>query len=291
MKKIKKSVPAKLNLTLDVFEKSGNFHQIESLVASIDVCDTIIANKRKDGKITLSMKGHKVDVAPHENNAFKAASLFMQNFPTTGVDVKIIKRIPIGGGLGGSSADIAGVLLALKELYGAEKDVSDLAAALGSDAAYMTKGGYAVMYGRGEKVRSVRSEKVYYALMILSDEQISAGECYKEFDNSDKKVTPTTKQAERALNFGDDELVLKLVKNDLADAAKKLAPEIAFNLECIKRAGANAVTVAGSGPTVFGLFIKEKDRNQTYKKLKPLFGDKIIKAKTIPLSQDKRNAK
>ena len=290
MKKIKKDVCAKLNLTLDVLGLGGGgYHQIESLVASIDICDTIVVNKRKDGKITLTMKGQKVNVLPQENNAFKAASLFMQNFPTTGVDVTIKKRIPIGGGLGGSSADIAGVLIGLNELYGLGKDVSDLAAALGSDAAYMTKGGYAVMSGRGERVRRVDSEKTYYLLLITENKEISAGACYKEYDSLEKKLTPTTKQAERALQSGDDDLAIKLIKNDLGLAAQKLVPEIEFNLECLKKAGAEAVSVAGSGPTTFGLFLKEKNRNAAYKKLKRLFGDKLLKAKTVPPSQDKRN--
>ena len=94
MKKVSKNIPAKLNLTLDVMGIKKGYHQINSLVTSIDIFDTVTVNKRTDGKITLTMKGEKVDCLPHDNNAFKAASVFMQNYPTTGADIVVNKRIP-----------------------------------------------------------------------------------------------------------------------------------------------------------------------------------------------------
>lgn len=288
MKKVIKEVPAKLNLTLDVGAEKNGYHQIKSLVTSVDIFDTVTVNKRTDGKITLSVKGMQVPCLPHENNAFKAASLFMQNFPTTGVDIVINKRIPIGGGLGGSSADIAGVLIAMKELYETEMEVCDLASKLGSDAAYMTKGGFAIMSGRGEKVAPVNSQRKFYLLFITSDKKISAAEAYKAFDQESRKKKGTTAQAERSLLANDLDLFFQLIKNDLELAAKKLVPEVDFNLKCLKKAGARAVSVAGSGPTVYGIFETEKERNESYKKLKLLFGESLIKAETIPSNEDDR---
>ncbi len=288
MKKVVKKIPAKLNLTLDVLGSSDGYHQLNSLVTSVDVYNTITANKRTDGKITLTSKGIPIDCPPQKTNAFRAASLFMQTFPTTGADIVINRNIPASGGLGGSSADIAGVLLALKELYQVERDLSPLASALGSDATYMIKGGYAVMSGRGEKVRTIDYEKEFYLLLITSENSVLAGDCFSKFDELGKAETATTKQAERALLTDDNELFFKLVKNDLGEATEFLVPETTFNLNCLKRAGAEGVAVAGSGPTVFGIFKNEKERNLGYSKLKSLFGKSLIKAKTIPFGKDKR---
>lgn len=288
MKKIVKKTPAKLNLTLDVLGQKDGYHELNSLVTSVDLYNTVTVNKRTDGKITLTSKGNPIDCEPQKTNAFKAASLFMQTFPTEGADIVIDRKIPVAGGLGCSSADIAGVLLALKELYQVEKDVSSLASALGSDAAYMVKGGYAIMSGRGEKVRGIDCEKEFFLLIITSTAGILAKDCFDRFDKMGKKQTATTKQAERALLTDDYELFFNLVKNDLGKPAEEIVPEITFNMQCLKKAGAESVAVAGSGPTVFGLFKNEKERDNGFKKLKRLFGKSLIKAKTIPFMKDKR---
>ena len=89
MKKVKINVPAKINLTLDVLGAKNNYHQIESLVASVDIYDTVYLTERKDGKITLDMKGIPVDCPIVDNNAVKAARLFCEKFSTYGVDIKI----------------------------------------------------------------------------------------------------------------------------------------------------------------------------------------------------------
>ena len=144
------------------------------------------------------------------------------------------------------------------------------------------------MSGRGEKVKEVDCDKTYYVLFITENKIISAKDCFKKFDSVRRTRTPLTAQAERALLVDDNELFFKLIKNDLQSSAQELLPEVAFNVQCLKKAGADAVTIAGSGPTVFGLFEKESNRNKAYDKLKLLFEDSLVKAKTIPLSKDPR---
>lgn len=282
MKKVTKTIPAKINLTLDVLGLEGKYHQINSLVASVDVYDVVTVKKRKDKKITLTMKGLPVDCPIEENNAFKTASYFMQKFSTDGVDIIVDKKIPVGAGLGGSSADIAGVLLAMKELYEVVGDLQPLASKLGSDSVYMLKGGYAVMSGRGEKVEKKYSDKRLYLLAVTDENKVSAKECYKKFDQSKKHPLPTTKQATKALELEDVELFYKLIKNDLEGTATKLVPETAFNLSVLKHTDAEAVFVAGSGPTALAIYKSKTARNLAYKKVYPLFDKKLLKLQTIP---------
>ena len=117
MKNIVINAPAKVNFTLDVLGVEENYHKIKTLVSTIDLYDKITIKKRKDSRIKLVMKGIKVDCEITENNAYKAAKAFIEKYKTLGVDIIVNKKIPVGAGLGGSSADIAGVLNAMEGLY------------------------------------------------------------------------------------------------------------------------------------------------------------------------------
>ncbi|MBE5734061.1 MAG: 4-(cytidine 5'-diphospho)-2-C-methyl-D-erythritol kinase [Clostridiales bacterium] len=287
MKKITVKVPAKINLTLDVLGAKNGYHQISSLVASIDVYDTITAKKRTDGKITVLNKGLPVDCPIIENNAYKASKLFIDTFGTYGVDIIIDKKIPVGGGLGGSSADIAGVLNALNALYEINGDMSPLASDLGSDATYMLSGGYAVIKNRGEQVEKKDIDKKIYLLLITENGQISARNAYKKFDQKKKFFEPSTDLAVDALYQGDFESAKTHFKNDLYQSACELLPAVKNNVYNLQKAGANTTLLAGSGPTVLGIFGNKNERDVVYKKLIGLYGENLIKAQTVIPKNDK----
>ena len=287
MKKVKVKVPAKVNLTLDVLGLDGGYHSLKSFVASVDVFDTITVKARRDGKITLENRGLDVGCDITDNNAYKGAKSFIDTFGTCGVDIVIDKKIPVGGGLGGSSADIAGVLNAMKELYGVKDDMHPLACSLGSDAPYMLKGGFAVMEGRGEKVESVNVDKKLYFIVITCDKIISARKCYQIFDEKKKMQKSTTDSAVKEMVKGDLKSALKHFKNDLQESAIELVDEIKFNLFNLKKAGAEVAMVAGSGPSVLGIFEEITKRDNAFVALKGLYGKEILKAETIIKKEDK----
>ena len=281
MKKLTVLTPAKLNLTLDVLGVNGNYHDIESLVVSINVFDKITVKARADSKITLLTKGREVDCPVIENNAYKAAKLFVDEFGTTGVDIIVEKNIPVAGGLGGSSADIAGVLNALNDLYGIRGEIELLANDLGSDAAYMLHGGAAVLKGRGEIVERSDADRKIYLLLITDDTLVTARNCYKKFDQKKKTYEPITAKAERVLYTGDLTRLFPMLKNDLESAAAELAPNIKHNIFNLKKAGAENALVAGSGPTVYGVFEEKAKRDKAFKTLSALYGKQLIKAETV----------
>ena len=128
---------AKINLTLDVVGTEGGYHLLDSLVTTVALADRIKARPRRDGAVCIRMHGMGSErILPQYNNAQLAAERFCAAFGTAGADIVIQKHIPIGGGLGGSSADAAGVLRALSALYavtdmGAVKRIADGFDALG----------------------------------------------------------------------------------------------------------------------------------------------------------------
>lgn len=272
---VKRKINAKINLTLDILGRENGFHNISSLVAEINIGDTVRLTKRKDNLIVLRVKG--ADLPTDENNnAYKAAKLFMQTFNTCGVNIFIDKKIMVGGGLGGSSADIAGVLLGMKRLFKITCALQPLAEKLGSDVSYMLGGGYAVISGKGDKVQRVNSKLKIYLLLLNHEQSVLARDCYNEFDSQGKSFVPLTSEARQGLERGDFLQLKSCLKNDLYESAKKLVPKIEENLKLLNTQK-NAV-MTGSGSTVFAIYESKKQRDLMYKKLK----DKgVIRAQTI----------
>ena len=280
MKKTVVKAPAKINLTLDVIGAEKNYHEIKTLVSTIDLYDKITIVPRKDSHINLIMKGLAVDCPITENNAFKAGKLYMDKISSTGADIIIEKNIPCGAGLGGSSADIAGVLNGMQKAYKKDADLLPLANSLGSDSGFLLSGGYAVLTGRGEKIASKNIVKTLYLIIITEDKPVSSRASYKMYDKLEKTYKPCTAAAEKALKEDDFKKFCSCIKNDLYLASSQIVEDIKYNLMSLKKAGAPAQIMTGSGSAVVGIFEDKKQRDLAFKKLFPLYGEKLIKAQT-----------
>ncbi len=281
MRKVKIKIPAKINLTLDVLGVKNGYHVLKSLVTSVNVYDTITVVKRKDRKITLTEKGVKCECKALENNALRAGKLFMDKFNVGGVDIILNKSIPVGGGMGGSSADIAGVLLCMQKLFGVSFGVKDLADELGSDSGYMLDGGWAIISERGERVEKIDYGVKLYLLAVTEKSFISARECFKTFDERAEYVAERTEVAAELLKEGNVKEFLSTLKNDLTESAISIIPSIRDNLSALKSFGAVKTLMTGSGSVAYGIFESKKERNAAYKKMLPIYGKRLIKAETL----------
>lgn len=278
--KAKLKIPAKINLTLDVKKTDGEYHQIRSLVCSVDIYDTIILKKRKDDLITLKEKGIKSGSEVCENNAVKSAIKYVQTTGSFGADIILKKSIPVGAGLGGSSADASGTLILMEKLYKKNVDVVALANTLGSDTGYMVGGGLKVISGRGDVIDGVDAEFSAYLLFIIDDQPVSTKECYALFDKEPEKAGCTDKAVE-FLKAKDTEKFVSVIKNDLYAPALKLLPVLKEKILDLKKAGAKTALMTGSGSAVYGIFFNEKQRDFAYKMLLKKYGKNLIKAKTL----------
>ncbi|MBR2337278.1 MAG: 4-(cytidine 5'-diphospho)-2-C-methyl-D-erythritol kinase [Clostridia bacterium] len=247
---------AKINLSLNVFNSENGYHNLDSVVSTVDLYDEIIASKRKDDRVNVIMRGIGEDVLNgSNNNAYKAAMLFKETFKTKGMDIKIVKNIPLAGGLGGSSADVAGVLNALKELFDVDADVKPLADRLGSDSGYLLTGGFAKISGRGEVVEPILSDVELWIVLVYSETGVNTGDCFKKYDEmqSAQKQSDNEKLI-NAIVGGDLLSVAKEVGNDLAGPAISLCDEMAKNLNALKALSPLCTSVSGSGATTFAIF-------------------------------------
>lgn len=246
---------AKINLTLNVTGEENGYHTIDSLVASVDLCDFIVMRKRRRDKlVTIEMEGCGSENIPFdENTAVKAAKSFIKEFDVCGVDITVYKNIPMGAGLGGSSADAAGVLKGLAELHGIDDTakVKLLADGIGSDVRYMLTGGYARLSGRGDIVKPVESALRLDILLLAPKTGVSSAECYKRFDG---EYTKGDGGAEEALVNCDKEELSKRLCNDLTPYAVSILPAVQTAINDLKKFDPLAVNMTGSGSGVYAVF-------------------------------------
>lgn len=233
---------AKVNLSLSVTGTRGDRHTLDSVVTSISVYNEIIAERTDEKGVFVNFESGKI-----ANNALLAATLASQTFGVDGIKVVIKEGIPCGG-VGGSSADAAGVLRAIAELFPAAMDdvaMRDIALQVGSDVPYMLCGGFARLGGIGESVEYFSAPN--RELLFVPLESVNTAECFAAFDRLSTRSFSDESAFTDALKRGDD--ILPYLHNDLCDAAVSLMPKIGDVLDRLNSAGLKAI-VTGSGGNV-----------------------------------------
>ena len=250
---------AKLNFTLELRGKQGGYHLLDSLVCTVDLCDEVTVRRRRDGNVTLKSRGMGSEYIPEaENNAVRAARAIAETFQTDGADLCINKNIPIGGGMGGSSADAAGVLRAMAKLYGiADMDrLKSLADRLGSDTGYLLSGGLCRLRGRGDRVEKLGACPKLHFLVLCPEGGVSAAACYAAADRlgSGNASAGATDRAAAALASGDLPAFGKALSNDLFPAAASLSAAAAEALAAARSFSPLGAAMTGSGSASFAFF-------------------------------------
>lgn len=274
-------VYAKVNLTLDITGVVGGYHAIDSVVASIDLSDTVTVKKRNDRIVNVFMHGEGSEaILPEENNAYKAAKAFMAAFNTTGADVTVWKNIPVGAGLGGSSADVVGVLRGMAKIYGvtdyaALKSVAD---AMGSDCGYMLTGGYARISGRGDRVKRIDSHLKMYMVLLVPSGGVSTAECYALSDGYTHGEA-SSDSVENALVKGDLHGVAASLSNHLFAAARALNSGVGEAVKELTEFAPLGVNMTGSGCGVYA--VMENEQFTQYVKSRYHGRHRIILTKTV----------
>ena len=149
---------AKINWTLEVLGKrSDGYHEIRSVMQTIDLCDDITLSPADDVSLALDGDaGALANEGPTANLAYRAAQLLRERIGHAGgAEIGLTKRIPMAAGLGGGSSDAAAVLRGLRLLWRldiSDEDLADLGAQLGSDVPFFLRGGTAMASGRGEVI-------------------------------------------------------------------------------------------------------------------------------------------
>ena len=255
--RITKKAYAKVNLALNVFNKnSEGFHELDSLVVTVDLFDKVTLISRKDKQVNLKVAGftgYANTFIKEKDNAYRAANLYMKESGCNGVDIILKKNIPLSSGMGGSSACASATLLAMEEMYGCGVNLEKLANELGSDTAYLLGGGYARLTGRGERVLPLDIKTELKMLAIFPEGGVDTTECFLALDNQPQSADKS--DIEALINsFNGEELLYSECKNALTNSACLLNDNLKNCIQFAKSLSPKACFMTGSGSTVIVMF-------------------------------------
>ena len=271
--------PAKLNLHLELHRRRDDgFHDLETIMVAIDHCDEIELTLRDDQQTSFAcdwlpnqgswLRKCGAAASPassqlptRENNlAWKALTAFRDAFGfRNGVDVKIRKRIPLGAGLGGASADAAGILLAVAHLIGvswANPMLRKLAETLGSDVPFLMAAGAGEMNaclatGKGERLSRLEVRNDLCFVLFYPPHPVSTRLVFERSIVPSKVVQ--TDMIVSMLTVGRCHSLKNTTHNRLTVPACELEPRIVRCLDMLRRAGVSCAEMTGSGSTCFAI--------------------------------------
>ena len=286
---------AKVNFTLEVLGvRPDGYHDLRSVVVPISLADEVTLEPADEVTLDLgSLRSLKslgsleavgslralntlntlkslntlnalkslraLNTLKAEDNLVVRAARLMQRVSgrKEGIAITLEKRIPVGGGLGGGSADAAAVLNGLNEMWGLgipKPELAILGAEIGSDVPALVLGGPVLMEGRGEQVSPFTIHPSPFHLVLANSGVFcSTAEIFKAFASLLPNRPEILYNIRLAMQAGDDAAVARALQNDLEATATRLHPEIGAARRRLEEAGCLGVSMSGSGATVFGI--------------------------------------
>ena len=243
----------KLNLTLEIIgRRRDGFHEIRSLIQAISIYDVISVKEARDLTINCDLSG----VPTHQNIAYKAAELMRGRYQIkSGAEISIQKGIPVSAGLGGGSSDAAMVLKLLNQMWELDLPLSDLvelSTEVGSDVPFFLSGDTGLVEGKGETVRRIDMENLYYFVLLVPPVSLKCKtvSMYKLLDDSNFTNGGLTRKLEARIRSGGD-IPPQFLFNVFDDLLPIRVPTIQEYLAIFRSVGAKEIHAAGSGPTLF----------------------------------------
>lgn len=249
---------AKINLTLDVLGKRPDgYHDLKSVMQTISIRDDIEIDVDTNKPWVLHCD--KQNVPTDERNlAWKAAKVFYEQtkLETTGLEIRITKRIPMEAGMGGGSADAGAVLRALNSHYGNPLSIfalAELGSLVGSDVPFCTLCGTAMVEGRGERLRKLPDLPDCCFVVCKPDFSSSTPELYKKIDEVAISRRPDHNAMESALLAGDLGKIAENIYNVFDPIVTQDHLELNYIKSIFNSYGSMAQQMTGSGSAVFAM--------------------------------------
>lgn len=270
-REVRTRAPGKVNLHLAVGPRQDDgYHELVTVFQAVNLYETVVARARTDSTYTLTVEtSPTIAVSPEAipqdetNLAWRAARLVADEAGITdGIDLHILKRIPVAGGMAGGSADAAASLVACAQAWDVGASRSTLmgwARQLGADVPFALHGATAMGVGRGDDLSPVMTHGEFHWVFATQHDGLSTPAVYAQFDHevdTGQRLARSPQPDEavmKALMAGDAHALGAALANDLEGPALTLAPHLRATMDVAREADALGVVVSGSGPTVAAL--------------------------------------
>ena len=260
---------AKINLAIDVKKKDENgYHDIDMVTLPITLHDVLEMEQLISRHGIFITSDDPSLICDEGNLAFKALKAMEDNFSfSKGYRIQIYKRIPMNAGLGGGSADAAGIIRAICKLYNMDAHdpkIIKVARSIGSDVPFCLLNKPARVLGTGENIIPLDSKLDYHVIIIKPHKGLSTKDVYEKYDTipEEEREHPDISALIEAIKIGDEQKMFENMKNGLYNPASLLCPVISGILNDFKKMGFPLYSMTGSGNACFAL---SKDLEQIEK--------------------------
>ncbi len=264
--------PAKLNLMLHITgRRADGYHELQTLFQFLDHGDELSFSLRADGEIRLHTELPGVD---HDSNLIVRAARLLQRESgcPLGADIRLLKRLPMGGGIGGGSSDAATTLLGLDYLWNlhlGEDCLAELGLSLGADVPVFVRGRAAFAEGVGERLQPVDLPEPWF-LVIAPQVSVSTAEIF-----ADPELTRNTPAITvRSLLAGGGH-------NDCQPIVEKRYPEVRNALSLLNKFVPASMT--GTGACVFGSFPNEGEADKVRRQLPDTLPSFVARGRNVSM--------
>ena len=275
--RLRAAAHAKVNLFLRVLAREANgYHGLETLFALAELHDDLEGVRRDRPGVGLAVEG--ADCGPEEENlAGRAARLVLDATGNRfGVDLRLVKRIPPGAGLGGGSSDAAAALHLVNRLAGdvvPRHELMQFAARLGADVPFFCSGApLALAWGHGERMLRLPPLAPHPVLLLLPPHPVNTAQAYGWMDALQAgagRRGPVAYDGSVLGGWGD---LARLAGNDFESAVFSRVPAVREAFEALARTGPLFCRMSGSGSALFAVYRNERDREDALMQLGRKYG-------------------
>jgi len=276
---VKIRAPGKINLALRVVgRRADGYHLLDTIMAPITLYDELEIKKRgpeksKGGRIAQLRVtcDHPQVPGGKKNLVHRAGSLLLREAGVVQpIDIHIRKRIPVGAGLGGGSADAGAALVGLNRLLKLDfspRRLEKLASTLGADVPFFIRARPSRAQGIGDRLTPLTRVPSWWLVILYPGFPVSTAWAYGKFGLNLTKSRANTKLSTLLTVIPK---LADLFVNDLEAAAVKRYPRIKLLKESLTDLGAVGASMTGSGSAVFGVFGSREKAKIAYRKLRKM---------------------
>jgi 4-diphosphocytidyl-2-C-methyl-D-erythritol kinase len=274
--------PAKVNLMLRIVRRrEDGYHDIRTIFQKISLHDTLRFALREEPGIVIRTNDPNLPTGGGNLIHRAASALLQRSGHKGGLSVTLLKRIPVGAGLGGGSSNAATALKALNRLLrlnASLRELTEFGLRIGADVPFFLMEGSAFGSGIGDQLKKIVLPDLWYVL-INPGFEVSTAWAYRNHiltkGRNDYNILRFPRVPEEVPGF---------LWNDLEAVVSTAHPEVAVAKDILLSEGAAGALMTGSGPTVFGIFDDEGGASKAFKKIKAMVTGKgwiVLKAHSV----------